>query len=166
MDQFNPQQVVAVFQDTITNHYFDMKGRVRRQTFWYFVLGCFVIGLAAAVIDSIIRSGLLGAVISLALLLPMAGMGARRLQDVGRNGVLVWALLIPAAFNAVVGILAMMSGPFGVLGFIYFIFTIGWLIGLIELVALIALIYFWVQPGTVGPNEYGPDPKGGVTPVA
>jgi uncharacterized membrane protein YhaH (DUF805 family) len=48
------------------------------------------------------------------------------------------------------------------MGFLYFFFTIGWLITLIALVALvasIALLYFCVQPGTVGANEYGPDPN-------
>ena len=28
------------------------------------------------------------------------------------------------------------------------------------------LIYFWAQPGTIGPNEYGPNPKEAVTPPA
>jgi len=43
MDSFDPQDVIRVFQDTITNHYFDMNGRVRRRDFWYFVLGCVVV---------------------------------------------------------------------------------------------------------------------------
>ena len=37
----------------------------------------------------------------------------------------------------------------------------GWLIllGLIPLIGLV-LIYFYVQPGTKGPNKFGPDPLG------
>ena len=35
------------------------------------------------------------------------------------------------------------------------------LIGLIPLVGAIVLIYWFVQPGTSGPNQYGPDPKSG-----
>jgi uncharacterized membrane protein YhaH (DUF805 family) len=37
----------------------------------------------------------------------------------------------------------------------------GWwiLIGIIPLVGWIVLIYWYVQPGTAGTNEYGPDPK-------
>jgi uncharacterized membrane protein YhaH (DUF805 family) len=36
----------------------------------------------------------------------------------------------------------------------------GWwlLIGLVPLVGLIVLIIFFVQKGTTGPNQYGPDP--------
>ena len=33
------------------------------------------------------------------------------------------------------------------------------LIALIPLIGSIVLLVFTVQPGTVGPNEYGPDPK-------
>lgn len=159
MDSFNPQAIIALFQDTITNHYFDMKGRVRRQTFWYFVLACIVVEIIAAIIDGIVHIGLLGPIVSLGLLLPMAGMGARRLQDTGRNGALVWALVIPSAITQVITLVAWTSGPMGALGFLYFFLTIGWLISVISLIALIALIYFWVQPGTAGPNDYGPDPK-------
>ena len=32
------------------------------------------------------------------------------------------------------------------------------LLGLIPVVSLV-LLYFFVQPGTVGPNRFGPDPK-------
>ena len=42
----------------------------------------------------------------------------------------------------------------------------GWLIliGIIPIVGWIALIYFYVQPGTSGSNQYGPDPKAGLAP--
>jgi uncharacterized membrane protein YhaH (DUF805 family) len=33
------------------------------------------------------------------------------------------------------------------------------LIGFIPIVGIIVLIYWFAQPGTVGPNEYGADPK-------
>ena len=52
-----------------------------------------------------------------------------------------------------------MSGPFGVPGLLVFWGSIAVLLNLVALIALVALIYFWVQPGTVGPNQYGPDPK-------
>jgi uncharacterized membrane protein YhaH (DUF805 family) len=95
----------------------------------------------------------------LALLLPSAGMGARRLQDTGRNGQLVWVLLIPAFITQLFALLAMGAGPFGALGFLAFYFSIGWLLSLIELVAAVALIYFWCQPGDIAPNAYGPPPE-------
>jgi uncharacterized membrane protein YhaH (DUF805 family) len=44
----------------------------------------------------------------------------------------------------------------------------GWmyLIGLIPLVGIILLIVWWVGDGTVGDNQYGPDPRGGGAPVS
>ncbi|HSN38864.1 MAG TPA: DUF805 domain-containing protein [Burkholderiales bacterium] len=162
----DPQAIIDNFRRNVTEHYFDMNGRVRRQEFWYFVLASFVVFLGAAIIDGIIHTGLLTAVVGLGLLLPMAGLGARRLQDTGRNGQLVWIWVLLSAVNWVLALVLAISGPMGALGFLYFFFTIGWLINLAQLVISIVLIYFWAQPGTVGPNQYGPDPKGGVAPAA
>ena len=158
----DPQAVIEVFRRNLTEHYFDLKGRVGRQEFWYFILACVVVYLAAAIIDSVIRTGLLMPLIALALLLPTTGLGARRLQDTGRNGSLVWVWALISVVTQVFGLMTFMAGPYGAVGAWYFILTLGWLILLINLAMLavsIALIYFWVQPGTVGPNEYGPDPK-------
>lgn len=162
----DPQVIIENFRRNVTEHYFDMAGRVRRQEFWYFALACFVVFLAAAIVDSIIRTGLLTAVVGLGLLLPMAGLGARRLQDTGKNGQLVWIWVALSAVNWIMALILAISGPMGALGFLYFFFTIGWLINLANLVIAIVLIYLWVQPGTVGPNQYGPDPKGGAATVA
>jgi uncharacterized membrane protein YhaH (DUF805 family) len=158
----DPQVIIENFRRNVTEHYFDMTGRVRRQEFWYFVLACFVVFLAAAIIDGIIHTGLLSAVVGLGLLLPMAGLGARRLQDTGKNGQLVWIWVALSAVNWIMALILAISGPMGALGFLYFFFTIGWLINLANLVIAIVLIYLWAQPGTVGPNQYGPDPKGGM----
>jgi uncharacterized membrane protein YhaH (DUF805 family) len=155
----DPNAVIEVFRRNLTEHYFDLKGRVSRQEFWYFVLASFVVYIAAALVDAIVRTGLLVPLVALALLLPMTGLGARRLQDVGRNGQLIWIWTISTALMQVIGLLAAISGPFGALGFLYFFFTIGWLISLVALVASLALLYFCVQPGIVGTNEFGPDPK-------
>jgi uncharacterized membrane protein YhaH (DUF805 family) len=161
----DPQAIIDNFRRNVTEHYFDMQGRVRRQEFWYFILACVVIFVVAAILDTIIRSGLITAIVQLALLLPMAGLGARRLQDTGMNGSLVWIWVVLAAINALVRLLASLS-PFGAVGLLWFFFSIGWLLGLAELAIALVLIYFWAQPGTVGPNQYGPDPKGDVTAAA
>ena len=159
----DPQAVIEVFRRNLTEHYFDLNGRVRRQEFWYFVLATFVIYIAAAIIDAVVHTGLLGAVVGLALLLPMTGLGARRLQDTGQNGSLIWVWTIASGIMQVIALLTAISGPFGVLAFLYMFLAVGWLISLIALVVSIALIYFWVQPGTAGANAYGPDPKAGET---
>lgn len=161
----DPQAVIEVFRRNLTEHYFDLNGRVSRQEFWYFVLATFVIYVAAAIIDAVIHTGLLGPIIGLALLLPMTGLGARRLQDTGRNGSLIWVWTIASGIMQVIGLLTAISGPFGVLAFLYMFLAIGWLISLVALVVSIALIYFWIQPGTAGANAFGPDPKAGEAPA-
>lgn len=155
----DPNAVIEVFRRNITAHYFDTNGRVGRQEFWYFVLASVVVFVVAAILDNLIGTALLAAIIGLLLLPPMIGLGARRLQDVGRNGQLVWVWAIPYAVVQVVALLSALSGPFGAVGFLYFFFSIGWLINLVALVAAILLVYYWAQPGVAGANEYGPDPK-------
>jgi uncharacterized membrane protein YhaH (DUF805 family) len=155
----DPNAVIEVFRRNLTEHYFDLKGRVSRQEFWYFVLASFVVYVAAAIVDAVIRTGLLVPLVALALLLPMTGLGARRLQDIGRDGTLIWVWTIATGIMQLIALLTAISGPFGALGFLYFFFSVGWLISLVALVASIALIYFCIQPGTAGTNEFGPDPK-------
>ncbi|MGC9954859.1 MAG: DUF805 domain-containing protein [Rhizomicrobium sp.] len=161
----DPQAVIEVFRRNVTEHYFDLKGRVSRQEFWYFVLASFVVGVAAAIVDAVIRTGLLGPLVGLALLLPLTGLGARRLQDIGRNGSLVWvwtiSVVVLQAFSLLTA-LTLLASPLGALTSLYYLATLASLVSLISLVVLvisIILIYFWVQPGTAGANTYGPDPK-------
>jgi uncharacterized membrane protein YhaH (DUF805 family) len=150
--------IVENFRDTVTQHYFDMNGRVSRERFWYFVLAAVVVEVVAAVLQSAIFMPI-GALVSLALLLPSAGMGARRLQDTGRNGNLVWIMIIPAAIAQFFRLF--LFGPFGIFGMVAFAFTLGPILSLVTLIAAIVLIYYWCQPGDAGPNVYGePPPQG------
>jgi uncharacterized membrane protein YhaH (DUF805 family) len=152
------QSIIDNFRRNVTEHYFDMKGRAGRPEFWYFVLAAFIVEIAAAIIGGLVHIHLLQPLVALALLLPTAGLGARRLQDTGRNGALVWIVIIPSLITIVLGIVTLASGMMGVLGFLFFFAGILWLINLIVLVAAIVLIYFWCQPGTPGPNAYGAIP--------
>ena len=148
--------IVENFKDTLTNHYFDMKGRIGRERFWYFVLAVVVVQIAAAIVQPFLFFVPLSALVSLALLLPIAGMGARRLQDIGRDGNLVWIGIIPAALSALFRLF--IFGPFGLFGALAYVFTVGPLLGLASLIAAIVLIYFWCQPGDAGPNPFGEPP--------
>ncbi|RYH07284.1 DUF805 domain-containing protein [Tropicimonas sp. IMCC6043] len=110
------------FQDAVktclTQKYVDFSGRARRSEYWWFVLFVFI----GNIIFGIIGIDLLGALWSLALLLPGIAVGVRRLHDLDKSG---WWLLI----------------------------------ALIPLIGLLVLIYFFVQPGTRGANQYGPEPR-------
>ena len=147
------------FRNTITQHYFDTSGRVGRERFWYFILACVVVQVVASLLQSVIFLPV-AALVSLALLLPTAGMGARRLQDIGRNGNLVWIALIPLAISLLFRIF--IFGPFGILGAVAYMLTIGPLLGVIGLIAAVVLIYFWCQPGDAAPNAYGAPPDQGM----
>lgn len=153
----DPKKIAEHFQDVIKNHYFDMNGRVSRPDFWYFALACFVVGIVAAILNPF-TLGLLSPLVSLALLLPSAGMAARRLQDTGRNGQLVWIYVGISVLYLLMALAVAGTGPLGALSFLYFFLTIGWLINLVLLVVVIAIIWFACQPGDPLPNAYGPPP--------
>lgn len=149
--------IVELFRRTVTEHYFDMNGRVSRSEYWWFVAACFVVFIIAAIIDAVVTFGILRPVVGLALLLPMAGMGARRLQDIGRSGQLVWILVGLSAMTQIIALLAALSGPFGALGLVMFLPFLG-LLSLATLAMAVVLIYFWVQPGNAEANQFGPPP--------
>jgi uncharacterized membrane protein YhaH (DUF805 family) len=153
--------IIEMFRRNVTEHYFDMSGRVGRKEFWFFVLACVVVSIAAAIIDAILGFGILRPLVGLALLLPTAGMGARRLQDTGRNGMLVWIMVGLSAIMQIVALLTALAGPFGAVAFLTMFLMLAGLMLLISLAALVmavVLIYFWIQPGTPGENQYGPQP--------
>jgi uncharacterized membrane protein YhaH (DUF805 family) len=155
------QSVIEIFRRNVMEHYFDMNGRVSRQEFWYFVLGWFVVALGAALIDAIVHTGLLVAAVELALLLPLASIAARRLQDTGKIGSAVWLAAVPTALYCV---LVALAGPFGIIGLLV-LWPFLSLIGLVAIVAMLWIGYLCAQPGTVGPNQFGPEPANTVGPA-
>lgn len=165
----DPQAIFENYRRVVTQHYFDMNGRVGRSEFWYFVLANFVIAVIAAILQSVTFLPLL-AIYNLAMILPTAGMGARRLQDIGRDGKLIWIFIVVGFFSQLLAALTMMSAwAFGFLSLLLF-GPLVMLINLALLVACIVLIYFWCQPGEPGSNAYGPppppfDPSRRVSPV-
>ena len=151
------QAIFDNFRRTVTEHYFDMNGRVGRSQFWYFVLAYIAGAIVAAILQAVVFLPL-AAIYNLALLLPSAGMGARRLQDTGRDGKIVWAFIIVAFISqlfAAITLLGAMSTGFLFLGPAL---ALSWLISLALLVVSVVLIYFWCQPGDPLPNAYGPPP--------
>jgi uncharacterized membrane protein YhaH (DUF805 family) len=78
--------------------YVGFTGRARRSEYWWFVLFTILVSIVASVLDSILgtmddetRAGLIGAIASLALLLPSLAVAIRRLHDTSRSG---WWILI------------------------------------------------------------------------
>jgi uncharacterized membrane protein YhaH (DUF805 family) len=122
-------------------HYADFAGRARRREFWSWFLFVWVLLFVLMYLDS-------------ALGLGGSASSYRNGNSVGfsmSGGVLTalfaLATLIP---NLAVSVRRLHDSG-----------KSGWLllIGLIPLFGWAYLLFLYVQPGTAGPNEYGPDPK-------
>ena len=83
-------------------------GRATRPEFWWWILAVFLIFIILGLADSLVVAPLLGfgvgdesagqplsTVFSLAILLPMLAVGARRLHDTGKSAWLLLLYLIP-----------------------------------------------------------------------
>ena len=149
--------IMANFHSTITQHYFDMKGRVARGRFWYFIIACIGVETIGAFLQAAFYLPIASLVI-LALLPPTTGMGARRLQDIGKSGRLIWAFTVPVAVTQLFALAFVGAGPLGIAGMIAFFFTIGWALNVISLIAALVLLYYWSLPGSRRPNIYGDPP--------
>ena len=157
MDQIDVNKLWQNFLDTVTNHYTDFSGRIGRAQFWYYVLVYVVIGIGVAIVGNLIAMGApFRGLYGLLLLLPNVGMTARRLQDTGRPGTWAWLLAVPVAVMVLMALIAILAVITLGLGAIFFVL---WpFLSLASFAAIVVLIYFCAQPGTPGPNEYGPPP--------
>ena len=73
--------------------YVTFSGRAARSEYWYWTLFTIVANLVAGILDAILGGiGLIGLIVSLALLLPGIAVSARRLHDLDRTG--WWLLLV------------------------------------------------------------------------
>jgi uncharacterized membrane protein YhaH (DUF805 family) len=73
------------------NQYVGFSGRARRSEYWFFALFCFLVDLAATVLDAALGVRVVSLLATLALLLPSLAVTVRRLHDTDRTG---WWLLI------------------------------------------------------------------------
>ena len=129
------------------SRYTDFQGRSRRAEYWWYYLAVILVSVVFGVLLGLLggfdSSGELdlsgpgmiivgiGALLGLAIIIPSIALAVRRFHDLGQTG---WLVLV-----------------FGILG----------AIPLIGILATIGQLIWFAMPGTVGPNQYGPDPKGG-----
>lgn len=158
-----PQAVIDTFREVVTGHYFDFDGRTRRQEFWFYVLAYVCIYIVLAVVQSILHTRLLTSLLSLGLLLPSLGIAVRRLHDIDRSGWWILLGVVPGFIAGALSAFALMTVGVGggmLLLPIMSVFSIA------ALAAAVLLIYWYAQPGSVGPNRFGADPNTGSTPAA
>jgi len=157
MENFDVNQAAQYFKTVVADHYNDFNGRVSRRDFWTYVAVYLVVVIGLLIVTGVIGFRVLMPLLQLALLMPSAGLTARRLQDTGKSGQLVWILVIPMLVSNVISLLASLT--LGGLGMVLLFFPLFGLINLISLAAVVVMIYWCIQPGTEGPNEFGPPPQ-------
>lgn len=149
------------FQDAVRKclrDYANFKGRASRSEFWWFVLA-YMLG---AIILSLLGIYILSLIYGLALFLPLSAAGARRLQDTGRNGLMIF---IPTGISLILQYLvprpdfpdpadpaamaeAAASANWGLLA----------LLSLVQLVITVLFLWWLTRPSQPEPNAYGPPP--------
>ena len=153
------EAVTSVFRN-----YANFNGRAQRSEFWWFVLFSLI---SQAILNLV---PILGTIYSLALILPMLAVTARRLHDTNRTA---WWLILyaVAVLGWVVGTIIFLIAAFSAVAFwdsqwsyeseVAFL-GVAFIVFLVLLVAgIAAAISLWVlcaSAGTAGPNRFGPDP--------
>jgi uncharacterized membrane protein YhaH (DUF805 family) len=127
-------------------------GRIGRQTFWTAMVVLLVAEIFAHIIAEAIQGDRLSAIVDLAFTYPEFAIAAKRGHD---REMPLWLLIIFFGAGAVLDLLAVLelSGtdeePSMLSIFIAVPFTV---------LGLALLIELGFRRGTVGPNQYGPDP--------
>ncbi|WP_304635202.1 DUF805 domain-containing protein [Pseudoalteromonas sp.] len=73
------------------NRYADFTGRIRRQSYWMFILFYLLFAMLCGLIDSLLGEEIISSIYALALFIPSLSATTRRLHDTGRSG--WWQLL-------------------------------------------------------------------------
>ena len=158
---------------------FGFSGRANRAKWWLAVLVLFIIGLVIGLMDRVVESqGLVvtiaGLVLSVVSLWITLAAGTKRLHDLNRTGAwlvlfvgapIVLSIVLVAIAGAALGT-AILSGATPseeeIIRSISGIAGIAGIIGLIGLaIGIWYLVWLGCLRGTVGPNQYGPDPLEG-----
>ena len=84
------------YLNVLKDKYAVFSGRARRKEYWMFLLFNVLIAIGLGIIEAVIGTGgLLGAVYSLAVLIPSIAVTVRRLHDTSRTGWWILIVLVP-----------------------------------------------------------------------
>lgn len=106
-----PRTFVEAMRVCLMEKYACFNGRASRSEFWYFNLGCFLLGLAVVIVGSILAAvlGKVGFGIMvllyiayfLGIIVPSLAVQARRLHDINQTG---WLVLAGIVLNMLAGL--------------------------------------------------------------
>jgi|SRR5690348_3639523 uncharacterized membrane protein YhaH (DUF805 family) len=128
------------------------EGRISRQTFWTGVAILVVAELAAYLIAEALQGDRLSAIIDLAFIYPEFAVAVKRTHD---RDLPVWILFVFFGAEAVLDFLTVLelAGTIDQPSLLSLAIAVPFTVLLVAL-----LIELGFRRGTVGPNQYGPDP--------
>jgi uncharacterized membrane protein YhaH (DUF805 family) len=146
--------------------YTSFEGRIGRKSYWVGTIvlvivmmvvmfgAVFLIG--GSVLANDFQTRLITFVLQLLFLYPSAALMVKRLHDRNRPGYFAAFMLVPVILKGITDLMGMTGDPINQNGLDY----------LFNIVIFIVAIGFFVElgclRGTVGSNQYGPDPLGSV----
>nr|WP_317169636.1 DUF805 domain-containing protein [Flavobacterium panici] len=88
-----------MYKKVVLQNYANFDGRARRREYWMFFLFNIIISAVIGIIDGVAgltfgpsKTGILGLIYNLVVLIPSLAVGIRRMHDIGKSG---WFILIP-----------------------------------------------------------------------
>lgn len=132
---------------TCFSKYATFSGRASRSEFWWFYLAVFIASCIPVV----------GVIVSIATIVPMLAVGARRLHDAGHSGwKQLWLYLPNIILIGWVLIMFLLGSTVRGIPMWTFLGTVGFFV---TLGAWIFLLFCWTEDSEPGDNEYGANPK-------
>ena len=121
--------------------YFDFTGRSSRSAYWWFQLFYFLTLILFVV--SVVITGM--------------DVDSEEIETSGAVSLFAFALFVLGTFIGQISLSVRRFHDLNQTGWLVLVFIIGGLIPLIGLLVSLAQIIWFVMPGTVGNNRYGPD---------
>lgn len=137
------------------------EGRINRKPFWMGVLVLIAVTIVASIIIGMAVGfagrgfAIASLVIQLAMLYPSLALMIKRLHDRDRPDYFAYIMLAPALLSGILGALGITGNPLAPNALDYLMSLIMFGIGIWSLIEL------GILRGTIGPNQYGPDPLEG-----
>ncbi len=128
------------------------EGRISRKTFWIGIAALIVAELLGYLIAQALQGDRLSAIVDLAFVYPEFAIAAKRAHD---RDLPIWILIVFFVGGAVLDLLTVLelSGAKDQPNLISLMIAVPFTVLLVAL-----LIELGFRRGTIGPNQYGPDP--------
>lgn len=106
--------MLETYKKVVLENYANFNGRARRKEYWMFFLANVIISIVLGIVDGIAgltfgpsKTGILGLIYNMAVLIPSIAVAVRRMHDVGKSG---WFVLAPI-YNLILACTEGEKGP-------------------------------------------------------